>query len=115
MTALATKRTAHAAPTDAAAPRVDIHESGDALVLTAEVPGLPRDAALLPVVPIVDDRFALTLASMKISGFAVSVFLINHRGAFEEAQRLLAPHRIHVFHIEHERTLHEISPAKIGQ
>lgn len=84
-------------------------------MVLSEFRRLPRDAALLPVVPIVDERFALTLASMKLSGFAVSVFLINHRGAFEEAQRLLAPHRIHVFHIEHERTLHEISPAKIGQ
>lgn len=49
MTALATKRTAHEAPTDAAAPRVDIHESGDALVLTAEVPGVPRDGVDIQV------------------------------------------------------------------
>lgn len=49
MTALATKRTAHEAPNDAVAPRVDIHEAGDALVLTAEVPGVPRDGVDIQV------------------------------------------------------------------
>lgn len=76
---------------------------------------LPRDAALLPVVPVVTERLALTLASMKDSGFNVSVFFINHQGGYEEAAALLAPHDIHVFHIEHESNLHEISPAKIGK
>lgn len=83
-------------------------------LLMAEFRGLPRDAALLPVVPQVTESFALTLAEMKLSGFAVSVFFIRDREGYEEAAALLAPHYIHVFHIEHERDLHELSPAQIG-
>lgn len=84
-------------------------------MVLSEFRRLPRDAALLPVVPIVDERLALTLSSMKLAGFNVTVFFIKHRAGFEEARHLLAPHNIHVFHIEHERNLHELSPAKIGQ
>jgi len=83
-------------------------------LIMAAFRNLPRDAALLPVVPQVTDRLALTLASMKLSGFNVSVFFISDQSGYEEAASLLAPHEIHVFHIEHERSLHEISPAKIG-
>jgi len=84
-------------------------------MVLAEFRNLPRDAALLPVVPQVTDRLALTLASMKLSGFNVTVFFINDQAGYDEAAALLAPHEIHVFHIEHERSLHEISPAKIGR
>ncbi len=84
-------------------------------MILAEFRRLPRDAALLPVVPQVTDRLALTLASMKEAGFNVTVFFINHQQGYEEAAALLAPHNIYVFHIEHEWSLHEISPAKIGQ
>lgn len=83
-------------------------------LILSEFRRLPRDAALLPVVPIVTDSLALTLASMKENGFNVTVFLIKHQKAYEDAAALLAPYAIHVFHIEHERNLHEISPAKIG-
>lgn len=78
-------------------------------------PTLPRDAALLPIVPQVDERLAWTLASMKQSGFNVTVFIIKHTSAYREAAQLLAPHHIQVLHIEHERSLHEINPAAIGQ
>ncbi|HPO12109.1 MAG TPA: DUF58 domain-containing protein [Candidatus Hydrogenedentes bacterium] len=84
-------------------------------MVLSEFRRLPRDAALLPVVPQVTESLALTLASMKESGFNVTVFLIKHQKGYEEAARLLAPYDIHVFHIEHEWNLHEISPAKIGQ
>ncbi len=84
-------------------------------MILSEHERLPRDAALLPVVPQVSDRLALTLASMKEVGFNVTVFFIKHQQGYEEAASLLAPHNIHVFHIEHEWSLHEISPAKIGQ
>lgn len=91
---------------------------GDGLELNrlilSEFRRLPRDAALLPVVPMVSEDLALTLASMKYSGFAVSVFLIDNNANYETAAGLLAQHAIHVFHIEHERDLHELSPAKIG-
>ncbi|MBI5095327.1 MAG: DUF58 domain-containing protein [Candidatus Hydrogenedentes bacterium] len=76
---------------------------------------LPRDAALLPVVPQVTEKLALTLAEMKYSGFAVTVFFIADNAGYQEAAKLLAPHAIHVFHIEHERNLHELSPDKIGR
>ncbi|MBI2425712.1 MAG: DUF58 domain-containing protein [Candidatus Hydrogenedentes bacterium] len=74
---------------------------------------LPRDAALLPVLPFVDERLALTLGSMKLSGFNVTVFLVKNPTGYKEAAGLLAQHNIHCFHIEHEWQLHEISPAKI--
>lgn len=83
-------------------------------LLMAEFRGLPRDAALLPVVPQVTEAFALALGEMKLAGFAVSVFFIRDRAGYEEAAALLAPHYIHVFHIEEERDLHELSPAQIG-
>ncbi|MBL7650030.1 MAG: DUF58 domain-containing protein [Candidatus Hydrogenedentes bacterium] len=75
---------------------------------------LPRDATLMIIAPIITERMAHALGAIKLSGFNVSVFLIMDQRAYEEAARFLAPHNIHVFHIEHERSLHEISPAKIG-
>jgi len=66
------------------------------------------------VAPIITERMAYALGAIKLSGFNVSVFLIMDQRAYEEAAQFLAPHNIHVFHIEHERSLHEISPAKIG-
>ena len=76
---------------------------------------LPRDAALLPVVPQVTAELALTLATMKDSGFNVSVFFISDQDGFREAAALLAAYNIYAFHIEHEWSLHELSPARIGQ
>ena len=75
---------------------------------------LPRDATLMIVAPIITERMAHALGAIKLSGFNVSVFLIMDQRAYEEAAHFLAPHNIHIFHIEHERSLHEISPAKIG-
>lgn len=83
-------------------------------VILSEFERLPRDAALLPVVPQVTEQLALALAAMKASGFNVSVFLIANPASYPEAAALLANHSIYCFHIEHERDLHEISPAKIG-
>jgi len=77
--------------------------------------GLPRDATLLPIVPQVTERLAWTLASMKLSGFSVTVFFINHYTGYLEACRLLAPHAIPVLHITHEQSLYEIQPQAIGQ
>jgi uncharacterized protein (DUF58 family) len=84
-------------------------------MLMSEFRNLPRDAALLPVVPQVSGSLALTLGEMKLSGFNVTVFFINDEPGYQEAALLLAPYNIYVFHIEHERSLHEISPARIGQ
>lgn len=75
---------------------------------------LPRDAALLPVTGQVTDQLALTLAMMKQSGFNVTVFLIDAGvSGYQRAAELLSEHAIHLFHIETERHLHEISPQKI--
>ncbi len=74
---------------------------------------LPRDATLLPVTGQVTEQLALTLGSMKASGFNVTVFLVDAGPAYHEAAARLAHYNIHVFHIESERHLHEISPTKI--
>jgi uncharacterized protein (DUF58 family) len=84
-------------------------------LLMAEFPRLPRDAALLPILPQVTDDLAQTLATMKYSGFAVTVFLIKNPRGFDSAASLLAAHDIGMFHIEHERHLHEIAPQRIGR
>ncbi len=84
-------------------------------LVMAEFRRLPRDAALLPVVPQVTEQLALTLGSMKLQGFNVSVFFISHPTGYEEAARLLAPHHINVFHINTARDLHELNPADIGR
>jgi len=83
-------------------------------LILEEYRALPRDAALLPVVPYVTEKLALTLAEMKYAGFAVTVFFIRDRQGYEDAAALLAPHNIHVFHIREESDLHEISPQRIG-
>lgn len=84
-------------------------------LLMSEYHRLPRDAALLPVVPQVTDQLALALAALRLAGFAVSVFYINDARGYPEAAARLAAHHINVFHIEHERSLHEISPDRIGR
>lgn len=76
---------------------------------------LPRDAALIVVVPRVTEELVLTLGAMKQSGFAVSVFLIADNKNYQETAGALASHQIHMIHIEHERDLHEISPQNIGR
>jgi len=84
-------------------------------LIMAEFPRLPRDAALLPILPMVTEDLAQTLATMKYSGFAVTVFLIKNKRGYDAAASLLAAHDIGMFHIEHERNLHEIAPQRIGR
>lgn len=84
-----------------------------AQLILEEYRGLPRDATLLPVVPYMNEGLAMMLGEMKLSGFAVTVFFIADSKGFEEAAGLLAQHNIHVFHIQEERDLHELSPQKI--
>jgi hypothetical protein len=83
-------------------------------LVSSQYHGLPRDATLMIVTPIITERMAFALGAIKLSGFNISVFLILDQRAYEEAAAFLAPHNIPVFHIEHERSLHEISPARIG-
>lgn len=82
-------------------------------LLLAEFRKQPRDATLIPVVPQVTPEFARVLAQMKLSGFSVTVFMIDNYHGYEEASILLAGDGIDVLHIETERDLHEISPARI--
>ncbi len=82
-------------------------------LLMAEFRKRPRDATLLPVVPQVMPEFARVLAQMKLSGFLVTVFMIDNYHGYEEASVRLAADGIDVLHIETERDLHEISPARI--
>ena len=84
-----------------------------AQLILEEYRGLPRDATLLPVVPYMNEGLAMMLGEMKLSGFAVTVFFIADSKGFEEAAGLLAQRNIHVFHIQEERDLHELSPQKI--
>jgi uncharacterized protein (DUF58 family) len=84
-------------------------------LILSEYCRLPRDAALLPVLPQVTEDLAMTLASMKLSGFAVTVFLIDNQANYDTAAALLANHAIGLFHIQHERDLHEIAPQRIGR
>lgn len=82
-------------------------------LLLSQCEGLPRDATLLPVVPRVTESVAMTLASMKMSGFSVTVFLIDNAAEHPQADALLAVHNIHCFHIESIQDLYEIKPEKI--
>ncbi len=82
-------------------------------LLMAEFRKQPRDATLIPVVPQVTPEFARVLAQMKLSGFSVTVFIIDNYHGYEEASVVLAADGIDVLHIETERDLHEISPARI--
>ncbi len=84
-------------------------------LILSEYRRLPRDAALLPVVPTVTEDLALVLGEMKMSGFGVTVFLIKNPANYEKIAALLIAHEINCIHIEHERQLHEISPARIGR
>lgn len=84
-------------------------------LILSEFRRLPRDAALLPVLPSVSEDVAMVLGQMKVSGFAVTAFLIKNPAAYERSAALLLAHDIHLIHIEHERQLHEISPARIGR
>ena len=82
-------------------------------LLMAEFRKQPRDATLIPVVPQVTPELARVLAQMKLSGFSVTVFIIDNYHGYEEASVVLAADGIDVLHIETERDLHEISPARI--
>lgn len=82
-------------------------------LILEEFRGLPRDATLLPVVPYMTERLAMILGEMKLSGFSVTVFYIADSKGFTEAAALLAQYNIHIFHIQEERDLHELSPQKI--
>jgi hypothetical protein len=82
-------------------------------LILEEFRSLPRDATLLPVVPIMNESLAMVLGEMKLNGFSVTVFFISDRQGYEDAAAMLAQHNIHVFHIREESDLHELNPQKI--
>lgn len=88
----------------------------DLVTLLGAVHGrLPRDAALIAIVPKVTDDLALALGTMKHIGFAVTVVLIANTPNHPEAAGMLAQHEIGLVHIEHERHLHEIKLDRLGR
>jgi hypothetical protein len=81
-------------------------------MLLHALPQLPRNAALLLVVPQVDGALATVLMGLKERGLPITVFVIADQAAYQEAQHYLIAHNIEVIHIEHERDLHEIHVGK---
>ncbi|MCX8065968.1 MAG: DUF58 domain-containing protein [Candidatus Hydrogenedentes bacterium] len=77
-------------------------------------PYLPRDNALVLVVPQVTEELTSVVEKLKFNGFVITVFLIKDEKAYQEAMLRLGKFSINVFHIEHEQDLFYIAPQKIG-
>jgi len=76
-----------------------------AQMLAAEYVRLPRDAALIIIVPQVPAELVEMIARLKATGFVVSVFVILNREEFIRAQARLSYEGVNVFHIQQERDL----------
>ncbi len=83
-------------------------------LLQITAPHIPRDNALLLVVPQVSDDLAGVIENMKARGFIVNVFIIKDDNAYREAVIKLGKFGIPIFHIQHEQDLFYIAPQKIG-
>lgn len=77
-------------------------------------PHIPRDNALILVVPQVSDDLASVLENMKAGGFIVNIVIIKDDNAYQEAVIKLGKFGVSVFHIQHEQDLFYIAPQKIG-
>lgn len=77
-------------------------------------PYLPRDSALVLILPQVTEEIAFVIEKLKLNGFVITVFLIKDERAYQEAILRLGGYSINVFHIEHEQDLYYIAPQKIG-
>ncbi len=85
-----------------------------ARLLTYISPYLPRDSALVLILPQVSEDVASVIEKLKFHGFVITVFLIKDEKAYHEAVKRLAKFSINVFHIAHEQDLFYIAPQKIG-
>lgn len=83
-------------------------------LLQITAPHIPRDNALVLIVPQVSDDLASVIENMKARGFIVNVFIIKDDNAYQEAVIKLGKLGIFVFHIQHEQDLFYIAPQRIG-
>lgn len=72
-----------------------------------------RNSALLVISTRVTSELALVLTEMKRVGFAVTVFIIQNKSAYAEAQGFLLPENIDVIHITNEDSLREVATGNI--
>jgi len=77
-------------------------------------PYLPRDSALVLVVPQITEEVATVIEKLKFNGFVITVFLIKDEKEYQKAVIRLAKFSINVFHITHEQDLFYVAPQKIG-
>ncbi len=83
-------------------------------LLQITAPHIPRDNALLLVVPQVSDDLASMIENLKAKGFIVNIIIIKDDNGYQEAVIKLGKFGISVFHIQHEQDLFNIAPQKIG-
>ncbi|MFQ6133536.1 MAG: DUF58 domain-containing protein, partial [Armatimonadota bacterium] len=76
-----------------------------AKMLAAEYVRLPRDAALILIVPRVPTDLAEMIARLKATGFVVAVFVVFDQEEFIRAQARLSHEGVSVFHIQQEGDL----------
>ncbi|MFQ6099131.1 MAG: hypothetical protein ACE5O2_15475, partial [Armatimonadota bacterium] len=66
---------------------------------------LPRDAALLLIVPTVSQRLYEAIARLKAAGFIVAVFVVLNPEEFPGIRARLSHEGVAAFHIERESDL----------
>ncbi|MGD8237049.1 MAG: DUF58 domain-containing protein [Armatimonadota bacterium] len=76
-----------------------------AQMLLAEYNRLPRDAALVLIVPQVPPALAQTIARLKTAGFVVSVFVVLNEEEYVMTRARLAQEGVRVFHLQSEADL----------
>jgi hypothetical protein len=74
-------------------------------MLAAEYNRLPRDAALVLIVPKVPPSLVQTIARLKTAGFVVSVFVVLNEEEYVMARARLAQEGVRVFHLRSEADL----------
>jgi len=78
-------------------------------MLAEEYVGMPRDLALVLIVPTLTPRLYEILARLKLSGFAVTTILVDHAPIRARAHVTLAAQNIDLIHIERPEDLMEIA------
>jgi uncharacterized protein (DUF58 family) len=74
-------------------------------MLQAEYIRLPRDAALILIVPTVPPRLLQAIARLKTTGFVVAVFVVLNHEEFPAIRARLSEEGVAAFHIEREADL----------
>ena len=76
-----------------------------AQMLSSEYNRLPRDAALVLIVPQVPPSLVQTIARLRTTGFVVSVFVVLNEEEYLTAKARLAEEGVQVFHLQSEADL----------